>query len=97
MNPQVVKENIISWTSTCLTSANFDCIQLAVNNCLLPLKMNYPVEAVDDAERDIEQAVYDRKVYLGLIDRRPTDDESTDNDSALEGNYSEHQPTDIIN
>lgn len=87
MNPKIVKENIIRWTSTCQTSENLDCIQLAVNNCLLPLKSNYPVESVDDAERDIEQAIYDRKVYLNLIDRRPTDDEATDSDSALEGNY----------
>ncbi len=87
MNPEQVKTHIIRWTTACKTLEHFDGIQMAVNNCLLPLKANHPVEAVDDAERDIEQAIYQRKVYLGIIDRRPSDDEATDTDSALEGNY----------
>lgn len=78
MNPKDVKDHIIRWTSHCETLKHFDGIQMAVNNCLLPLKANYPVESVDDAERDIEQAIYDRKIYLGTIDRRPSDDEATD-------------------
>lgn len=95
--PKVISDHIIRWTSTCQTLNHFDGIQMAINNLLLPLKGIYPVDEVDDAERDVLQAVYHRKSIIGLAERRPTDDEITDNDSALEGVYNDEQPTDIIN
>lgn len=87
MTPENVKENIIRWVSTCTTSDHFDGIQLAVNNCLLPLKAKHSVDSVDDAERDVLSAISQRKSIIGLAERRPSDDEVTDEDSALEGTY----------
>lgn len=95
--PKQISQHIIRWTGTCQTSSHFDGIQMAINNLLLPLKDKYPVDEVDDAERDVLQAVYHRKSIIGLVERRPTDDEITDNDSAFEGVNNDEQPTDIIN
>jgi hypothetical protein len=89
-----IQSNIIRWVSTCETWAHFDAIEMAVNNCLMNRKAEFGVDAVEEAEHEINSAVVAR---IKAINLQPVGDSiiDTDSDSAFEGNLV--RGTDSIN
>ena len=75
MTPQEVTAHIKRWISTCSTNEHFDGIQMAINNCLLPLRLIHGPTQIGNQENEIAKAIYHRKVKIGLIQRVPSDDE----------------------